>query len=117
MTEVRKWDRSSLNDLFMKNDRAVERALIVLFNRQTADEKRTETTRVLNNRGFTAADADILSSLAKQVQRGRTLSPKQLGICRKAGKNGICRLARYHRQLIEEIKIKETQKCLTTRTM
>lgn len=107
MSDAKKWTRESLNDLLMTNDRAVERALVVLFARQTTEEQRTEQTRVLNNRGFTAADADILSSLAKQVLRGRQLSIRQLGICRRTGKNGICRLARYHRQLIEEIKSKD----------
>lgn len=109
MEAKQKWDRARLNDLLLSNDRAVERALIVLFDRQTSEEKATETTRVLNNRGFTAADAEILSSLAKQVRRGRTLTSRQLGICRKLGKNGVCRLARYHRQLLEEIAAKEAR--------
>lgn len=109
MTEVNKWTRETLNDLFMKNDRAVERALVVLFNRQTTEEQHAEQTRVHNNRGFTATDAEILTSFAKQVLRGHFLSEKQLKICRKIGKSGVCRLARYHRQLIEEIKLKQIQ--------
>lgn len=44
---------------------AVGRALVVLFNRQTEDEKRTKTTREYNERGFMACHAECGSAHAR----------------------------------------------------
>ena len=52
--------------------------LLVIYDRQTADEKATDNTSENNSVGFSGVDAEFLSSLAKQVRAGRTLSPKQM---------------------------------------
>lgn len=54
------------------------RGMLRVFDNQTADEQAVEDTRHHNGIGFTGADANFLSSLSKQVKRGRTLSPKQM---------------------------------------
>jgi hypothetical protein len=100
------WNRESITALLARNDRAVERALVVLFDRQTADEQASDVTSHQNGIGFSGLDAEIFSSFAKQIQQGRTLSPKQLAIARKADKNGNQRIARYWRQLLEAIEAK-----------
>lgn len=68
------------------------RALVVLHDRQTRDEQETRTTETHNGVGFTGIDAEILSSFAEQVKRGRTLSVKQLAIAHR-------RLPKYAAQL------------------
>jgi hypothetical protein len=68
------------------------RALVVLHDQQTRDEQETRTTETHNGVGFTGIDAEILSSFAEQVKRGRTLSPKQLAIAHR-------RLPKYAGQL------------------
>jgi hypothetical protein len=68
------------------------RALVVLHDLQTADERRAGETVEHNGVGFTGIDAEILSSFAEQVKRGRTLSPKQLVIAHR-------RLPKYAAQL------------------
>jgi hypothetical protein len=100
------WDRESISALLARNDRAVERALVVLYDRQTAGEQDAEATHESNGRGFTGVDAYIFSSFAKQIQRGRSLTPKQLAVCRKPDKNGNLRIARYWNQLLEIINEK-----------
>lgn len=60
--------------------RWTERALLALLALQTADEQQDGTTRYQNAQGFNALDANILTSFAQQVQRGRQLSVKQLAI-------------------------------------
>jgi hypothetical protein len=87
--------------LIRENDRAVERALIVLFNRQTDSEKHTNTTVNYNNIGFTGADAHWGCRNAKQVLGGRHLYPQQLAYWRKPNRKGTPRLAKYWRQLAE----------------
>ena len=51
-----------------------------IFENQTADEQNVEETVEHNGIGFTGADANILSSFAKQVLKGRTMSAKQEAI-------------------------------------
>ena len=66
------------------NIRWTERAVLVLYECQTEDEKTTEETTENNARGFTGYDANFLSSLAKRLLEGRPLTAKQLSSCRKA---------------------------------
>jgi hypothetical protein len=55
--------RASLSN----NDRAVEKAMVLLYACQTADEKATKTTRVTNGMGFTSSDARKGSYYARWV--------------------------------------------------
>ena len=96
------WDRAAINELLLRNDRAVERALLVLLARQTDDEVTSQETRHRNSRGFSGVDAEFLTSLALRVKRGRGLTPNQLAAVRKPNRQGICKLAKYWRQLAEE---------------
>lgn len=104
----------SIREMLSESNAAVERALIVLYERQTADEKTAETTKYTNGIGFNAADAEILSSFAAQVQRkhgqydnylkrnrvyGDCLSPKQMAIARR-------KVVRYAKQITEAANIK-----------
>ena len=59
--------KESIQTLLATNDKAVYRALIVLFERQTADEQEAESTNHNNGRGFNGRDAKFGTSLAKQV--------------------------------------------------
>jgi hypothetical protein len=96
--------RESLSNLLLTNDRAVERALVALFERQTEGEQVTNATRVSNGVGFSMLDADIFSSFAKQVQTRGFLSPKQLEVCRKLNKAGTPRIGKYWAQLADIAK-------------
>jgi len=51
------YTREDIDLLLMKSDAAVERAIIVLFHRQTDDEQRQANTNCNNNRGFASCDA------------------------------------------------------------
>jgi len=106
-TQEKKWDRESINELLLRSRLAMERALMVVYQNQTYDEQAMEATVVKNGVGFTAYDAEFMSSLAKWVESGRHLSAGQLRVLRKKNKSGICRMARYHRQLIEAIERKQ----------
>ena len=101
------WTKSKIVNLLANNDRAVERAVIVIFNNQEEDEQIMDSTHKANGIGFTAFDADILSSFAKQINKGRTLSAKQLQIARKPDKFGNMKIAKYWKQLQAEIIRKE----------
>ena len=72
------------------------RAIVKLWERQTADEQAAQTTGHDNGVGFNGTDAFILSSFAEQINKGRTLSPKQLAIAFR-------KLPKYSKQIISEI--------------
>jgi len=106
---VSQWNKSTISDLLMRSDKAVERAIVLLYNRQTADEQASFATRHRNGRGFAGGDAEIFTSFARRVLSGRPLTPKQLAVARKPGKAGYAKLAKYWRQLAEEIRAKEAR--------
>lgn len=78
------------------NSQWATRAIVKLYERQTADEQASQITRNVNGVGFNGTDAMILSSFAEQINRGRTLSAKQLAIAFR-------KLPKYSKQIISEI--------------
>ena len=76
------------------------KALLKIYENQTADEQQMETTAYTNGIGFTGVDAQILSSFASQLIRKDFLSPKQQAIVFK-------KLPKYWRQIL---KISDEQK-------
>ena len=93
-------------NLLKTNDKAVARALVVLKNRQTADEQRSEHTSHLNGRGFRPCHARMGTSMAKFYEKYGKLSEKQIAYWRKPMKKGGMRIAIYWRQLLEEAQAK-----------
>jgi len=96
-------------NLLRTNDKAIARALIVLKDRQTADEQASESTRHLNGRGFRPCHARMGVSMAKFYERNGYLSPKQIAYWRKEGKEGM-RISIYWRQLLEAAQAKAAGK-------
>lgn len=74
----------------------LERAIVVLFKRQTNDEQRAETTKFTNGVGFTAFDAKRLSYYAKWINAGRNLSGIHLQKARTI-------VPKYSKQIQDEI--------------
>jgi len=74
------------------------RGVVRIFENQTHDEQNVEETRESNGIGFTGADANILSSFAKQVMKGRTMSAKQNAILLK-------KMPKYAGQLQRMVKV------------
>ena len=76
------------------NDCWALRALMRIYQNQTADEQCREITIERNGIGFTGPDAEILTSFARQYQRRGCLSPKQMIILRR-------RMPAYARQIVQ----------------
>lgn len=88
------WDRDMINDLLVRNDAAVERAMIRLYELQTQDEKSTDSTRVHNGQGFGSFYARRGSYYARWVQSGKRLSGHHLDAARKIA-------LKHSRQLVD----------------
>lgn len=95
--------RLMIRDNMAENDEWLKRGILAIYKRQTEDEKNAEQTRYDNGIGFGAMDAEILSSFAKQLLKGWTLSPRQMTIARRcmakyAGQ--LARIVRANRQTV-----------------
>ena len=86
--------KEALTELLRVNNRAVERAMVRLYERQTSDEQASKTTKYRNGRGFSGCDAGIGSYYARWVQAGKPLSGKHLERARRMA-------CKYVGQLVE----------------
>jgi len=102
--------KEQIIQLINTNPKACERALVVLFNRQTSDEQTMDETKHHNQQGFCPYDAHKGSYYAKLVIRGLHLNDKALAWCRQISPNGRHRLGKYWRQLNEAIEEKNARK-------
>ncbi len=85
--------KASIKALLRRSDAAVKRALVVLYDRQTQDEKRDDRTKYHNNRGFNHGDAKKLSEFARYVRSpNHDLFPSSIAEARR-------RLMKYAGQL------------------
>jgi hypothetical protein len=96
------WTKDAILSKLESDNMMVERSLLVMYQRQTADEQQTQGTSHENGVGFNGTDAPFLSKMAEWVKggakrnipEGKRLSEKQRVIVRK-------KLKKYSRQLIE----------------
>lgn len=96
------WTKEQIVQMLETNDKAVTRAVIAIYNRQTADEKTAQSTLKHNNVGFNGADAPYLSYCAKYaIDRKIYLSGKHLEKSR-------ARIKKYSSQLLEIANERET---------
>lgn len=68
------WTRDEINALVKRSNLAVERGIILLYNRQTKDEQQVEDAKYLNNRGFSSSTAKKGTYYARWILSGRKLS-------------------------------------------
>ena len=88
------WTREHIIHLLNTNDRAVERALLQIYLRQTHSEKVSMNTHIHNNRGFTAFDGELLTNIAEKFISTGKLTMGQLNIVRP-------KMTKYWKQLLE----------------
>jgi hypothetical protein len=84
-----------LRQRLASNDRWALRALMRIYQNQTADEQCREATIERNGIGFTGPDAEIMTSFARQYQRRGWLTEKQMAILRR-------RIPAYARQIVSQ---------------
>lgn len=96
-------------NLLKTNDKAVARALVVLKNRQTADEQVQKDSKYRNGQGFRPAHARMGTSMAEFYEKHGYLSEKQIAYWRKEGKQGM-RISIYWKQLLAAAHEKAAEK-------
>ena len=94
------WDKESLKDLLDRNDKAVYRAILLIYSFQTDEEKYMGTTKTVNGKGFSKFDVEVLSSFAMQLRRGQELTLKQMYVARP-------KIKKYAGQILQYMKDRE----------
>ena len=94
------WNKESIQALLAQNDKAVARAVVAIYNRQTEDEKASAVTVKDNGVGFSGIDARRGTYYAEYVMKTGRLSGRHLELARKM-------VSKYWRQLAEIANAKE----------
>lgn len=97
------WTKESLKDLLKRNDKAVYRAILLLYSFQTDEEKYFENVQTVNGKGFNKFDVELLSSYARQIKNGRELTEKQMYSARP-------KILKYVGQILNYMREREEQK-------
>ena len=84
MTEQKIWTVEEVKVLLAESDKAVARAILAIYNRQTEDEKAIKETSESNGVGYNGVDANFMSSLAQFYQSKGFLTAGQVKYGRKA---------------------------------
>jgi hypothetical protein len=92
MSEIQE-KKAKILALLESSEAAVCKALVVIYEHQTASEQAAGVTVSLNGVGFSAHDAEFGSSLAQKIKKGWKMSPKQIAAGRKLVKH-------YWKQLV-----------------
>lgn len=101
-TPAKVWTREDITTLLNTSDRAVERAMVALWERQEEDERADGNTRHHNGRGFAHSTVRSGTYFANWVRSGRRLTGRHLAKAR--------RIALYHAgQLTAMANLKSTQ--------
>lgn len=89
------WTKEQILTMLETNDKAITRAVIAIYQRQTDDEQVAQHTLKSNNIGFNSSDAPYLSYCAKYaIDRKITLTGKHLEKSR-------IRVRKYWKQLMD----------------
>lgn len=92
------WDKSKVQALIERNDRALARAVVRIYELQTLSERSSGATQDHNGIGFTAFDAPFLSAIASKLpQYNMQLTERQIAKVRPMMK-------KYWKQLLNIIE-------------
>jgi hypothetical protein len=97
------WNKAKIESLLRMSDKAVDRAIIALYDRQTRDEQMVSDTKHTNKIGFSAAHAKLGSYYGRWCKSGRSLSGRHLDKAREM-------VLHYTQQLADEANANEARK-------
>ena len=98
----KEWTKDSVRELLLTNDKAVNRAVMLIYSFQTADEKIDKNTNTHNGQGYSKFHANIMSSFAQRLQNGQSLSIKQMETARKI-------IVKYTGQIFNYMRLQEAK--------
>lgn len=91
-TSRKQWE-TYLKDLVATNDKALKRAIVLIYNNQTEEEKNKEESLEDNLSGFSKIDAKEMGEIARKILKGRELTDGEISKSRN-------KMKKYWRQLM-----------------
>ena len=91
---MKAWSKAAIVELLNSNDRAVERGLVAIYQRQTLEEQVSSTTVKRNGIGFSGSHARLGTYYAKWILGNRRLTGQHLS-------KGRAMILHYAGQLLE----------------
>ena len=83
MTMTSQWTPEGVALMLSSNNRAVEKGILALWDRQTPDEKSAELTKHSNGVGFNLPDSHMGTKCAKWIKAGKSLTGWHLAKARE----------------------------------
>lgn len=87
------------NKVVQSPEKVIARALLAVYQFQTASEQACRETSKRNNAGFSQADANVASRCVEHFIKTGQLKPWMITVWMHPTKNGLPRICKYHRQL------------------
>lgn len=91
-TKKRVWQVEQIKLLLENDDKFVMRSVVKIYERQTEDEKNSDSTAHNNGVGFNGTDAFIMTKFAKWYLEKGFMTAKQMAIAKK-------KIMKYAKQL------------------
>lgn len=101
-TSQRQWQAYFKSQL-PKNDTLLKRAILIIYNLQTAGEQSRDAVVETNGVGFNKVDGNIMSKIAKKLESGVLLNEGDMNQAR-------IRMPKYWRQLMLHAKYQQELK-------
>ena len=104
------WTPARIREKILTSDVMLERSLLKIYEQQTTSEQNIGATVEHNKVGFTAFDAEFMTSLADQIRRNNRLAEgHRLTISQRAVARN--RMLKYAKQLSRYAKQPECEDC------
>ena len=91
-TSQKQWE-AYLKDLLKTNDKALLRAIVLIYDNQTFEEKDKGESIENNSIGFSKIDAKEMSDIARKIKAGKALTKEELAKSRN-------KMQKYWKQLM-----------------
>lgn len=91
-TTMKQWERY-LKDLLKANDKALLKAIVLIYDSQTSEEQAKGQSIEDNAIGFTKVDAEDMGAIARKIKRGEQLTKGELAKSRN-------KMGKYWKQLM-----------------
>lgn len=101
-TTQKQWE-AYLKDLIRTNDKALLRAIVLIHDMQTEEEKAQNESTIDNNIGWSKWDAKEMGDIAKKLKRGEPLTNGELAKSRN-------KMQKYWKQLMHISKQQQATK-------
>lgn len=96
-THQTEWERY-LKDFIENNEDGLKRAIVLIYKRQTLDERQEKETKHENNIGFSKVDALCLGQIAEKIINNKELSNGEIAMSKN-------KMKKYWKQLMEISKL------------